>query len=171
MKYSRNQDGAVLIELALTVPVLIFVLAGVLEFSKAISEYKVIVNQVRNATRYLSTKVPTLSTDQYSGIEAAKCLLKTGVPQAICGAGTGTNYILPGLATATIDVQNAATNPSTHKAQSTATTISGPSINLVTVTVTNYVYNLNFGQSILGGFGIAPQINFGPISATMRQTN
>lgn len=168
MTYQKKQSGAVLIELVFTLPVLILLIMGTLEFSKAISEYKVIVNQVRNAARYLSTKLPTAPTDSYSGIEQAKCIVKTGVPTSLCGSA----YVLPGLATVQIDVENAATHPATHKAQSTtAAGLNGPAINLVTVTVSNYVYQLSFGQAILGGIQIGPQINFGPISTTMRQTN
>lgn len=168
MSKQNKQRGAVLIELVFTLPFLIFMIMGTIEFSKAISEYKVIVNQVRNAARYLSTKLPTNPSDSYSGIEQAKCIVKTGMPVSICGS----DFVLPGLSTVQIDIQNAATHPVTHKAQNTASAgLNGPAINLVTVTVSNYVYQLSFGQSILGSLQVEPAITFSPISATMRQTN
>jgi Flp pilus assembly protein TadG len=57
MKHSK-QTGAVFIELAIVLPLLIFLMLAAIDFSRAISEYKTIVNQAKSAARYLTTRAP-----------------------------------------------------------------------------------------------------------------
>lgn len=154
----RGQRGAVLVELAIILPILLLLSFATIEFARAITAYKVVVNQVRQAARYLADKTPG------SGHAEAACLVRHG--SVSCG-GT---VLMSGLASATVVVQDASNAPATHRAQLTSTTGNAVAVNLVTVTVSGLQYPLLTGGFLSGIFGNATSITFQPVSATMRQT-
>lgn len=157
-----NQAGAVLLEWLFIVPILIFLLMVTFEISKAISEYKTIVTQVKTAARYLSTVEPG------KGRAEAVCIVKTGLPELSCSSG----FILPQFSDTgfTVDIEDAS-NRASHRAQNTGIYIgqSSTSINLVTVTAKGYKYQLTFGGVLSGIFYNNIEVEFGSISITMRQ--
>ncbi len=163
----RQQRGAVLVELSLVLPILLILTLATVEFAQAMAAYKVVVLQVRLATRYLSAKAPG------TGQAEARCLLTHGVatPGGNC---TGT-ALMPGLVATgfTVTVSDALSAPTTHRAQRTSsdsTVTSATTINLVTVTASGFRYHLNFAAFLSGILGGSPTFDFAPISMTMRQT-
>ena len=165
----RSQSGgSVLVELALLLPILLFLTLASVEFSQAIAAYKVIVNQVRSAARYLSTEAPG------TGHTEATCLLTNGNPSSAKPC-TG-SVLLPGFSAPdfNVTVADALNAPATHSAQRTSadlTVTSATTINLVTVTASGYQHPLYFAGFLSGVVGNATALTFGPISMTMRQIN
>lgn len=145
-------------ELAVILPILLLLSLATIEFARAITAYKVVVNQVRQAARYLADKTPG------SGHTQAICLVRTGST-----ACQGT-VLLSGLTNATVVIQDASNAPTTHRAQRTSTEATAEAVNLVTVRVTGMSHPLLAAGFLSGIFGSATSITFGPISATMRQT-
>jgi Flp pilus assembly protein TadG len=164
IKKNSYQEGAVFIELALILPLLILLSLIVVEASKAISEYKIIVTQVRNAARYLTTKSPGTNYAE------ATCMVKTGIPAYPCNTQT----LISGLnnPSVTITIYDASNFPTTHRSQkTTGISTNSVTINLVTVEVRGYQYQLGIGDFGYGIFSYADTLQFSPISATMRQIN
>lgn len=162
-----HQRGAVLVELSLVLPILLLLTLATVEFAQAMAAYKVVVLQVRLATRYLSAKAPG------TGHAEARCLLTHGVASA-GGVCTGT-ALMPGLVANgfSVSVADAVSAPSTHRAQRTSsdsTVASATTINLVTVTASGYRYPLNFAAFLSNITGGTTTFDFAPISMTMRQT-
>ena len=161
-----KNSGAILVELSIVLPLITFLTMACLEFSHAISEYKSLVVQVKNAARYLSVSAPGSSNN------LAICMVKTGTLSSQCS----TNWILPGFAdgTATVTVRDSLNQVSTHRSQKTSSSSSetnAVTINLVTIEVSNYPYKTIIGSFGLGSFVIPEKIIFGKVSATMRQIN
>lgn len=163
---SPQQRGAVLVELSLVLPLLLLLTLATVEFAQAMAAYKVVVLQVRLATRYLSAKAPG------TGHAEARCLLTHGVASA-GGNCTGT-ALMPGLVANgfTVTVSDALNAPATQRAQRTSsdsTVTSATTINLITVTASGFRYRLNFAAFLSGVVGSSPTFDFAPISMTMRQ--
>lgn len=142
-KYQHQQQGAALIELALSIPFMIMLSMIVIEFGRALYEYNTVTKSVRDAVRYLSVQMPnTLCAN-------AQNLVVYGTTT------TGTQPLAPGLKTSAVSC-------------SWQTTGALPLINTVTVTVTGY----HFTSPISSVFGLQlftnGGINFGNITATMR---
>ncbi|BDR08816.1 MULTISPECIES: TadE/TadG family type IV pilus assembly protein [Comamonas] len=142
-KYQHQQQGAALIELALSIPFMIMLSMIVIEFGRALYEYNTVTKSVRDAVRYLSVQMPnTLCAN-------AQNLVVYGTTT------TGTQPLAPGLKTSAVSC-------------SWQTTGALPLINTVTVTVTGY----HFTSPVSGVFGLQlftnGGINFGNITATMR---
>jgi Flp pilus assembly protein TadG len=160
--------GAVLVELALLLPLLLLLTLAAVEFSQAIAAYKVVVNQVRSAARHLSTKAPG------TGYTEAECLLTHGsLSSAKPCSGSA---LLPGFLASgfSVTVSDAVNAPTTHRSQRTTadlTVTSATTINLVTVTASVYQHQLHFAGFLSGVVGDATSLTFGPISMTMRQIN
>lgn len=159
------QRGAVLVELSLVLPILLLLTLATVEFAQAMAAYKVVVLQVRLATRYLSAKAPG------TGHAEARCLLTHGVASSVC-SGTA---LMPGLVASgfSVTVSDALNAPTTQRAQRTSsdsTVASATTINLVTVTASGYRYRLNFAAFLSGIVGGSATFDFAPISMTMRQT-
>jgi Flp pilus assembly protein TadG len=57
-QFARDDQGAVLVEFALTFPVMLLFLALVVEMSRMLWSYQVAVSGVRDASRYLGRRVP-----------------------------------------------------------------------------------------------------------------
>jgi len=167
-KNRPQSGGAVLVELALLLPLLLFLTLASVEFSQAIAAYKVIVNQARSAARHLSTQAPG------TGHIEAECLLTHGSPSSAKPC-TG-NALLPGFSASSfsVTVSDAVNAPTTHRSQRTTadlTVTSATTINLVTVTASGYQHHLYFAGFLSGVVGNATSLTFGPISMTMRQIN
>jgi hypothetical protein len=163
------QFGGVLIELALILPVMLVFFFISYEMARILTEYKVVVAQAQIGARYLSTKLPGNGPH----INEAKCLVRTG------SLDCSSQPILPGFYDGGADVQvnDAYYNlTGTQKSQPTSSGSGSVRINLVTVTITGYRYNLTIpdllrGYGDQGGFILPATVDFGKISATMRQTN
>jgi Flp pilus assembly protein TadG len=167
-KNRPQSGGAVLVELALLLPLLLFLTLASVEFSQAIAAYKVIVNQVRSAARHLSTKAPG------TGHTEAECLLTHGNPSSAkpCIG----SVLLPGFSVSgfSVTVSDAVNAPTTHRSQRTTadlTVTNASTLNLVTVTASGYQHPLYFAGFLSGVVGNASSLTFGPISMTMRQIN
>lgn len=148
MRSISKQSGTAAVEMALLLPLLIFIVFGITEFGRAIYEYNTIAKATRDAARYLSTQQPGATSTTN-----AECL-------AVYGNFTCT---APPLAT-NLTVANVAicdwTNcPGTHLAQGTA-----PVVNLVTVTVTGY----QFASLVPFVTANLATITFSDISNTMK---
>lgn len=152
-----RETGAVLVELAVILPILLLVSFATIEFARAVTAYKVVVNQVRQGARYLADRTPG------TGHAQATCLVRYG--RTDC---TGA-LVVTGLGTATVVIKDATNAPTTHKAQATSTGSNAIAVNLVTVTVSGLRYPLLAGSFVTAITGNANSVPFGPISATMRQ--
>lgn len=163
-----SQHGVVLVELALLLPLLLLMTLATVEFAQALAAYKGVVNQVRSAARYASTKAPG------TGYIEAECLLTHGrLSSAKPCAGS---VLLPGFASAgfAVTVTDAVNSPASHRAQRTSTDLtvnSATTINLVTITATGYQHTLSFAGFFPGSVGQASVLTFGAIRMTMRQTS
>lgn len=158
MSLPTSHCGIALVELAIVLVVLLTIAFGITEFGRAIYQYNTLAKAARDAARYLSTKGPT-DTDAKA---AAKCLAVFGKPfygDPTCGGST--TRLAPGLTTAMVSVCDAVACPTTHQAQGSA-----PVLNLVTVTIGGAAAPYTFTSVI--SF-VVPNIQFGPISVTMRQ--
>lgn len=162
-----NMGGAVLVELALLLPLLLMLTLATVEFAQALADYKVIVNQVRSATRYLSTQAAGTSHTE------AECLLTHGVlssSKPCPGSALLAGFVRTGFSVAVTDAINA---PATHRSQRSSadlTVTSATTVNLVSVTASGYQHRLYFSAFYPGVTGGAATLNFGPISMTLRQT-
>lgn len=173
--------GVALIELALILPIVMVLIFATLEISKAVSEYKVITNQVRAAARFLMTRTPA------TGVEQAKCIVRYGSPDVVvsnqgvvlsCGAAASLAPVLPGLSESAISTQvviiDSRTNPATHLSQTATYGGVSTTLNLVTVEVRGYQYQLFTGVNIGDYFpalkGVTA-IGFDPIKTTVRQVS
>ena len=58
MKPVKQQQGVAMIEMAITMSLLIFIVFGITEFGRAIYQYDTLAKAARDAARYLSTKGP-----------------------------------------------------------------------------------------------------------------
>lgn len=158
---SARQSGAVLVELSVILPLLLLLSFATLEFARAITAYKILVNQVRIAARHLANLTPG------AGHVDGDCIVRYGIVSNTTPCG-GT-LLMPGLAGAVVTISDAANAPSTHRAQSTTSATGAVTVNLVTVQVSSYVHPLTSASFLTGIFGGKTSITFGPISATMRQ--
>ena len=148
--------GVIFIELAITLPFFIGLFLLAVELSHAISQYKVLVNQVGTGVRFLQTQAPGNLSGQRT---LATCLVVTATPDC---SGVA---VVPGLTSAMVTIQDSSDSPSTHALQATGTgtaSNTGSSINLVTVKVSGFTHSLAFGTQT---------ITFSPISSTTRQVN
>ena len=160
--FTRDNRGSVIVEMAVLLPVILLLALATIEFSSALVAYKRLVNQTRTAARWLSTQTPG------QGHVAAICMVKYGNMSG--NTPCSGNLILPNLSSATVTINDATTNASTHRAQMTGAP-GAVAINLVTVTISGYRHPL-----ILGGFlkpitGGAASLGFSSISTTMRQVS
>lgn len=146
----HTMKGAVTVELAIMITLLIVMAVGIAEFGRAFYEYNTVTKAVRDGVRLLSQHDST-DANYSTYVAEAECLVVYGTTDC-----SGTE-LLPGLST---DMVSASTI--------TTTTALGNTLRMVTITVTGYVFNFAFNPLIFYG---DDQINipFGPIHATMRQ--
>lgn len=153
MTFPAKQEGVAAIEFAILVPLMMLMVFGITEFGRAFYQYNTLTKSVRDGVRYLSTQAPG------TGHGIAACLAVYG-NQSCSG-----QVLVPDLSTLMVNVCDASSCPATHGAVSTGSGV----VNLVTVSITGFSFTplVNFG---LAGLTIgAPDMTFGPISATMRQ--
>jgi len=151
-----RQRGAPAVELVLLMLPLLLILAGVAEFGRAMVYYDTLVKGARDAARLMSTQTPT--------DPSYPALLTSASCTAVYGNTACTGQpLLPGLNTGMVTICDPATCAATNAAQPTGT----GAANLVTVTVTGYVF------PSMGGFLAAltgtSALQFAPIHVTMRQ--
>ena len=125
-RFRRDEQGVQLVELAIVIPIMLLLFAGIAEFGRYFYEYSTLAKSARLGARYLASKSVTSGTD-WEG--PAKNLIVYGNV-----GGTG-NPILPGFSPANIDIQYAG----------------GPAglPDTVTVSIINYPHESLFD---LGGF-------------------
>lgn len=161
-----GQGGAVLVELALVLPLLVFLMAATVEFSQALASYQVLLKQVRAAARYLSTRAPG------SGHVEGECLLRTGLVSTALPCGGA--VVLPGLAASSVkvtvlDALNAPASQRAQRALVDGATGGAVSIQLVTVTLTGFRHPLALAALLRPATQGAATLDFGPVSMTLRQ--
>lgn len=138
----RTQRGVALVEFALVLPLLVLLAMITAEVGRALYQYNTLAKAVRDGARYLSVRVASPDNTSH-----AKNLVVFGNT-----AGTG-NPLLPGLSLANVpDPAWGATG-------------SYPSVNTVTVSVTNFGFTALFPRAFGLLFG---NLTFSPIRATMR---
>jgi hypothetical protein len=153
MRSKTKQQGVALIELAIIIPVLITITFGITEFGRAIYQYNTLAKAVRDGARYLAVRDPGAS----ASVSGVQCMVVHGNPG--CTGPT----LVPGLTLSMVSVCHAM-DPAcaaAHQSQGAS-----PVINLVTVTIGGA--NAPFTFQSLVSF-VVPNIQFGAISATMRQ--
>lgn len=152
----QPQRGVAAIEFAILIIPMMLMLFGVMEYGRAIYQYNTLTKSVRDAARYLSTVAPG------AGHAEARNLV-------VCGSTTpcGTNALAPGLTTGMVTICDATNCSGTHASQATG---SG-TVNLVTVTITGYVFQSVINAPINGVTLGMPNVTYGPIRNTMRQAS
>ena len=103
-KRLRSESGAELIEVALTLPLLMLVLLGIIEFGFVFQQYEVITNAAREGARV--AVLPSYSTDDAktrinnyldaSGLKSASATVNVAAQSAVA---IGTNCMVPMQAT------------------------------------------------------------------------
>lgn len=158
MKSRARQRGLALVELGISLFMLITIAFGITEFGRAIYQYNTLAKAVRDATRFLSTRdsLDSAAKDQ------ARCQAVYGKATLTCATDASLVPLVPGLTLAMVSICDALACPADHSAQGTA-----PVINLVTVSIggpnaTPYTFDSIFSF-------VVPDIQFGPIRATMKQ--
>lgn len=96
-RFRRDEQGVQLVELAIVLPVLMMLCAGVVEFGRYFYEYTTAAKGARAGARYLASKSATSVGTNWQA--NAKNLVVYGNT-----AGSG-SPILPGLSTANVEVQ------------------------------------------------------------------
>ena len=153
MSSKTKQQGVALIELAIIITVLITITFGITEFGRAIYQYNTLAKTVRDGARFLAVRDPAAP----ASISGVQCMVVHGNP------GCTGPALVPGLTSSMVSVCHAM-DPAcaaTHQSQGAS-----PVINLVTVTIGGA--NAPFTFQSLVTF-VVPNIQFGAISATMRQ--
>ena len=96
VRFRRDEQGVQLIELAIVLPIMLLLFAGLAEFGRYFYEYSTLAKSARLGARYLASKSVTSGKDWKGD---AKNLVVYGNI-----AGTG-DPILPGLGIGNVDVQ------------------------------------------------------------------
>jgi Flp pilus assembly protein TadG len=96
-RFRRDEGGVQLVELALVVPILLMLFAGVAEFGRYFYEYTTAAKAARVGARYLAAKSATSTTNNWQA--NAKNIVVYGNT-----AGSGTP-VLPGLSTSNVTIQ------------------------------------------------------------------
>tara|TARA_R110002073_G_scaffold119379_4_gene260594 strand:- start:765 stop:1232 length:468 start_codon:yes stop_codon:yes gene_type:complete len=144
----KNTRGSVSVEMALLMIPLIVMTFGVAEFGRAIYQYNTLTKVVRDSVRVVSQHDPS-DVVNYPLFEAeARCLAVHGTIDCSGPA------LLPGLTTGMMQIISAP-DP-------------GTGINMVTVTISGYVFNFIFNPLVFFG-NTGTNIPFGDVHSTMRQ--
>lgn len=144
-------------EFAIVIIPLILIVFGVTEFGRALAQYNTLAKSARNAARYLSTLSP-VQTNTEAEQDKAACLAVYEYKYVTACTGTP---LAQGLTT---DMVQVTTKTETIPDPSNPpTTIS---MDFVTVTISTSQNPYSFVSVVPF---VVPNINFGPISVTMRQ--
>ena len=148
----RNQRGVAMVELAISILVLVTIAFGITEFGRAIYHYNTLAKTARDAARFLSTR----DANDALAKTQARCLAVHGTPTC---AGAP---LAPGLTVEMVSICDAISCPGDHAAQGSA-----PVMHLVTVSIGGPNATPDTFESLLSF--VVPDIEFGPISVTMKQ--
>lgn len=162
MTFPAKQRGVAAIEFAILIPMMLLMVFGITEFGRAFYQYNTLTKSVRDSVRYLSTHGP----GDMVGHTTAACLTVYG--KETCGS---VPELAPGLSTSMVSICDAITCPGTHSTVAT-TDENGAGVgvvNLVTVSITGFPFTSLVDFELAGLTIGAPNMTFGPISATMRQ--
>lgn len=96
-RFRRDEQGVQLLELAIVLPIMLLLFAGLAEFGRYFYEYTTLAKGARIGARYLASKSVTSTTTDWKA--NAKNMVVFGNT-----AGTG-DPILPGMSVANVDVQ------------------------------------------------------------------
>lgn len=152
----RRQRGVALVEFALVLPLLLLLVFGITEFSRALFEYDTLAKATRDAARYLTTTAPGDPTAR--GV--ATCL-------AVYGSTTcGGTPLAPGLTTAMVRICDSA---DASQCPGDPPYALGVGIDLVAVKIVGFSFASAVDVSTMGWHIGLPSITFGPIATTMRQ--
>lgn len=146
--HRRAARGLAMVELAITLPVLLTLLAGATELARAMQQYETVVKSARAAARYMSQFAPGTTGAQ---AQATNLVIYGNL------AGSGTP-LAPGLANATISY-----NERAQTFTSTGGTVLG-TLRLVDVRVDGMAYTPLFSTAI-------GTIDFPRIAATSIQAD
>lgn len=157
-----KHNGIAAIELAIILPLLLAIFFAITEFGRALYIYNSLAKSVRASARFLSGQQP----DDSTAIAIAKNIAANGTP-------VGGQPLVPGLTTAMVRVCNSTTT-SSAKCPTSVLYGSNPAIQMVWVTIDGYQFQpildiLAFTRFFTNSQESITQINFGPISAAMRQ--
>lgn len=98
-RFRRDEQGVQLLELAIVLPIMLLLFAGVAEFGRYFYEYTTLAKSARLGARYLASKSVMSSSNNWKG--NAKNMVVYGNI-----GGTG-DPIMPGLSPANVDIQYA----------------------------------------------------------------
>lgn len=144
----RNQQGAVLVELALLLGPLLILAFGITEYGRAMYQYNAIAKAVRDSVRHLSQFAPGDAVR----IGEAQSLVLCGWTDC-----AGKAPLVPGLTLDHVQVADRTTNAA-YNLQPTGR----GTVNLVRVEVNGFEF-----RSVAPAF--VPDFEFAPIHATMMQ--
>lgn len=150
-----RQRGVAMIEFAILVPLLLLILFGITEFSRALFEFDTLDKATRDACRYLSTQAPGDAAAQ--GV--AVCLATYG-NQSCTGSP-----LVPGLTTAMVKVCDSV--DATQCPGDPSYTIGG--IHLVSVKIEGYTFNSAVSFDLMGLSIGLPTFTFRTVGTVMRQ--
>lgn len=159
-----RQKGSVLIELSFVVLLLTIMTLVTVDLALAISEYKTVVNQVRNGARYATTISRQGQLDERT--KQLQEIVKYGQP------GEGALPVLDSFADKTLAISPYAYDDWTDP--SGASSSAATRASMVTVTVGGFRHKLLFAgffDSIFPGVFPDGYVYFPEIAVTMRQTN
>jgi Flp pilus assembly protein TadG len=141
----RRQRGLAAVELALMMPVFLFVMTATAEAGRALYEYNTLTKGVRDAAQYVARYGVNVDTGVLAPTTAEEAIARN---LAVYGTpATGSTPLLPGMTTGTVTLTYQAVNGSATN-------------NQVTVVAT-YTYQPLFG--FIPGFGLDD--NFTPNTA------
>ncbi|HMU64028.1 MAG: TadE/TadG family type IV pilus assembly protein [Nitrosomonas sp.] len=148
----RSVQGAVAVEMALLLALMLVLILGVAEFGRALYQYNTLAKAVRDAARHLSQFNPNDTSDYDEAKEDATCLAVYG--NLSCGG----EALAANLTTDMISINTI-----------TETSSAGVPITLVEVTITGFTFNFTLSPLVFLGGG-DQSITFGDIRAIMRQS-
>lgn len=154
-----RQRGVAAVEFAVLLLPLLLIVFGITEFGRALYQYNIIVKTTRDAARYLSQQQAGNAT----AAAAATCLVRYGnYGYCVNGSGSTPTPLLPNIMAANVTVCD--WTSTTPACTANAYHVSSPVMNLVSVSVSGYVFNsyIPFVTSNMS------TITFGNIGATMR---
>ncbi len=148
----RSVQGAVAVEMALLLALMIVLIVGVAEFGRALYQYNTLAKAVRDAARHLSQFNPNDTSAYDEAKEDATCLVVYG---SLSCEGEA---LVAGLTTSMVSIKEIPKEPS-----------AGVPINLVEVTISGFTFNFTLSPLVFLGGG-DQSITFGDIRAIMRQS-
>lgn len=154
MSHARSQRGVAAVELGLVLMLLMIIVFGITELARALYQYDALTKSARAAARYLAV----YDASDAAVRDRAKCVAVYGNPN--CSA-PGVTPVVPGLGIGNVAVPDPATDPELHGIDTGEGTI-----DLVRVIIGSPATPYSFVSFVPF---VIPDIQFGPIAATMPQ--